>query len=112
MRARVPHVGVALSPTGTMRRLLRLFRHARSLRSVPVGAVARRAATLLPDYLGDGSSRALVNITLELTYRCNVQCEFCFLKDSVLYQKRDELSVAEIARLADEARVHGASFFL
>jgi len=95
-----------------MRRLLRLFRHARSLRSVPLGAVARRAATLLPDYLGDGSSRSLVNITLELTYRCNVQCEFCFLKDSVLYQKRDELTVAEIARLADEAADHGASFFL
>ena len=68
--------------------------------------------TLLPDYLGGGSSRALVNITLELTYRCNVQCECCFLKDSVLYQKRDELSVEEIGRLADQARTYGASFFL
>ena len=93
-------------------RLLRLLRHARSLRSVPLRAVARRAATLLPDYLGDGSSRALVNITLELTYRCNVQCEFCFLKDSVLYQKRDELTVEEIARLADQAQPQGTSFFL
>jgi MoaA/NifB/PqqE/SkfB family radical SAM enzyme len=75
--------------------------------------MARRAATLLPDlFLGDGTSRALVNLTLELTYRCNVKCEFCFLKDSVLYQKRDELGVQEIGRLADQARPYGASFFL
>ncbi len=93
-------------------RLMNLLRHARSLRSAPVRAVARRAATLLPDYLGDGSTRALVNVTLELTYRCNVRCEFCFLKDSVLYQKRDELDLAEIEALADQAREHGASFFL
>jgi MoaA/NifB/PqqE/SkfB family radical SAM enzyme len=93
-------------------KLAKLLRHARSLRSVPVRAVARRAATLLPDYLGDGSSRGLVNVTLELTYRCNVQCEFCFLKDSVLYQKRDELTLEEIGRLADQARGYGASFFL
>jgi len=92
--------------------IVRLLRHARSLRSAPLRAVARRAATLLPDYLGDGSSRALVNITLELTYRCNVKCEFCFLKDSVLYQKRDELTLEEIAGLADQARPFGASFFL
>lgn len=92
--------------------LLRLLQHARSLRSLPLRASAHRAVTLLPDYLGNGSTRALVNITLELTYRCNVQCEFCFLKDSVLYQKRDELTTEEIARLADQARAYGASFFL
>jgi MoaA/NifB/PqqE/SkfB family radical SAM enzyme len=93
-------------------RLLRLLRHARALRSVPLRALGVRAATLLPDLAGDGATRALVNITLELTYRCNVQCEFCFLKDSVLYQKRDELTAAEIARLAQQARPYGASFFL
>ena len=94
-------------------RLLKLLRHGRALRSAPIKAVARRAATLLPDLLaGEGASRALVNVTLELTYRCNVQCEFCFLKDSVLYQKRDELTLDEIARLADQAQPFGASFFL
>ncbi|MFN7974173.1 MAG: radical SAM protein [Acidobacteriota bacterium] len=94
-------------------RPLSLFRHFRALRSTPARAVAHRAATLLPDYLwGDGSSRALVNVTLEVTYRCNIECEFCFLKDSVLNERRDEMTVAEIARLADQAREYGASFFI
>lgn len=91
----------------------KLIQHWRALRSVPMRAMARRAMTIVPDFIrADGTSSALVNITLELTYRCNVKCEFCFLKDSVLYQRRDELTVEEIAKLADEARPHGASFFL
>lgn len=94
-------------------KLLRLIRHLRVLRSIPVRAVAKRAVTLLPDlYLGAGRSSALVNITLELTYRCNLHCEFCFLKDTLLNQRRTELTVPEIARLAEQAKALGASFFL
>ncbi|MFQ5702104.1 MAG: radical SAM protein, partial [Acidobacteriota bacterium] len=96
-----------------MMKVVQLLRHLRVLRSAPTGAIARRAATLLPDYLlGGGSTRALVNITLELTYRCNVKCEFCFLKDSVLNQKRDELTLDEIDELAQQAKPYGAAFFL
>jgi MoaA/NifB/PqqE/SkfB family radical SAM enzyme len=90
-----------------------LLRHLRALRSVPVRAGLRRAVTLVPDLIrNDGVSSQLVNITLELTYRCNIKCEFCFLKDGLLNQKRDELTLAEIEHLADEAQPMGASFFL
>ncbi|MFQ5669984.1 MAG: radical SAM protein [Acidobacteriota bacterium] len=96
-----------------MMKVLELVRHLRALRSAPSKAVVKRVATILPDYLlGNGSSRALVNITLEVTYRCNVKCEFCFLKDSVLNQKRDELTHQEVARLADQAMPYGAAFFI
>lgn len=94
-------------------RLLSLLGHLRALRSAPLSAVARRAATLPGDYLaGDGKSRALVNVTLEVTYLCNITCDFCFLKDSVLHERRDELTTAEIARLAEQAAPFGASFFI
>ena len=93
--------------------LLRLARHLNAIRSAPLRAATKRAATLIPDLLGgEGRSRALVNITLDITYRCNVQCEFCFLKDSVLYEKRDELTLEEIETLADQAKPFGASFFI
>ena len=93
--------------------LLSLLRHARTLRSIPWRAAAHRAATLLPDYLfGDGGTRALVNVTLEVTYLCNIECDFCFLKDNVLNERRQELSVAEIGGLAEQAAEFGASFFL
>lgn len=94
-------------------RLLSLFRQLRALRSAPWRAVASRAATLPLDYLaGDGTSRALVNVTLEVTYLCNITCEFCFLKESVLHERRDELTLAEIERLAEQAAPFGASFFI
>jgi Fe-coproporphyrin III synthase len=93
-------------------RVFSLIRHLRTLRSAPFSAIGRRALTLLPDYLGDGSTRALVNITLEVTYRCNIKCEFCFLKDSVLNERRNELSLEEIERIADQAAAYGASFFI
>jgi MoaA/NifB/PqqE/SkfB family radical SAM enzyme len=92
---------------------LNLARHVRAIRSVPLRAATRRATTLLGDLLRrDGRSSGLVNITLELTYRCNIKCEFCFLKDGLLNQRRDELTLEEIDRLAEEARPFGASFFL
>ena len=94
-------------------KLMRLTRQLRTLKSAPMKAILRRAITLGPDLLrGKGISSALVNITLELTYRCNIKCEFCFLKDSVLNEKRDELTLQEIEQLADQAKDLGACFFL
>jgi MoaA/NifB/PqqE/SkfB family radical SAM enzyme len=94
-------------------RLLPSVRHLRSIRSAPLRAVAQRALTMLPDlWRSDGRSSALVNISLEITYRCNLKCEFCYLKDELLNDRREELSLEEITSLVEQAKPYGASFYI
>ncbi|MEK7866766.1 MAG: radical SAM protein, partial [Planctomycetota bacterium] len=93
-------------------RVAELLSHLGVVRSVKPTTLARRLISLLPDYwLTDGYSSTLVNITLELTYKCNLQCSFCFIKD-VLNTKRAELSFEEIRGLVADAKDLGAGFFL
>lgn len=91
----------------------KLFRHLMNLNSVDPRALLKRLITFIPDfYWRKGTSQALVSITLELTYRCNLKCEFCFERDTVLNKKMDELSLDEIRNLAKQARRHWASFYV
>jgi len=93
-------------------RIAELFSHLNVVRSVKPTTLARRLISLLPDYwLTDGYSSTLVNITLELTYKCNLQCSFCFIKD-VLNTKRAELTFDEIRGVVAQAKDLGAGFFL
>lgn len=93
-------------------RVAELLSHLGVVRSVKPTTLARRLISLLPDYwLTDGYSSTLVNITLELTYKCNLSCSFCFIKD-VLNTKRAELSFEEIRALVTDAKELGAGFFL
>ncbi len=41
------------------------------------------------------------NIIFEITYRCNLKCEMCYLKDNYLNKNNDELSLEEIERFLD-----------
>jgi len=91
-----------------------LFKHLLNLNSVDWRALLKRLITFIPDFYWNkkGTSAALVSITLEVTYRCNLKCDFCFEKDTVLNQRHDELTLAEIRDLARQARRHFASFFV
>lgn len=83
------------------------------INSVHWPTVGRALLHLYPDYYwGKGHSNALVNITLELTYRCQWGCEFCFLKDNVLNREVDEISFEAIERLVEAAAPHKLGFFL
>lgn len=93
-------------------RVAELLGHLGVVRSVRPTTLARRLISLLPDYwLTDGYSSTLVNITLELTYKCNLQCSFCFIQD-VLNTKRREMTIEEIRALVEQAKEMGAGFFL
>ncbi|MFP4499572.1 MAG: radical SAM/SPASM domain-containing protein [Candidatus Hydrogenedentota bacterium] len=83
------------------------------LNSIEWSTLLSSVAHLLIDYYGGaGRSHALINITLEVTYRCQWQCNFCFLKDNVLNRPVDELTLDEIKRLVDAAAPRKLSFFL
>lgn len=41
------------------------------------------------------------NIIFEITYRCNLKCQMCYLKDSYLNQNIEEVSLAEIENFLD-----------
>lgn len=89
------------------------IRHLSQINSVDWWALASRAWRVYPDYRrGDGVSHALLNITLEVSYRCQWRCEFCFLKDNVLNRQMDELSLVEIERLVDRVAAQRVGFFI
>lgn len=91
----------------------KLIKHLYNLNSVDPRALLKRLLTFIPDfYWRKGTSDALVSITLEVTYRCNLKCDFCFEKDTVLNKRMDELTLEEIQGLAKQARKHYASFFV
>jgi len=77
-----------------------------------------RILTLPSDYRrADGVSRSLVNVTYEVTYRCNQRCKFCFLGrlrrrlDSA-GSKEGELRTDEALRLIDSVAELGAGLYL
>ncbi|HOX40464.1 MAG TPA: radical SAM protein [Candidatus Brocadiia bacterium] len=93
--------------------ILNKIAHLRAANSANWGSVIRRALTLSRDYeRDDGFSGRLVNITLETTYRCNLNCGFCFLQGNRLNRRDEELTLAEIASLADQAGRLGSSIYI
>jgi len=87
--------------------------HLRTINSVDWRTAVRPVLHLLPDYFSRrGKSRSFVNVTLELTYRCNWVCDFCFLKENVLNRRVDELSFEEIVDIIDQAAKHRLGFYL
>lgn len=93
--------------------ILTKLEHLRRINSVDWRTATRPLLHLFPDYWsGQGRTRSLVNVTLELTYRCNWKCDFCFLKDNVLNRKVSELSFEEVLAVVDEAAKLRLGFFL
>lgn len=93
--------------------IINKVKHLRAANSASAGSVLRRALTLPLDYMrDDGFSGRLVNITLETTYRCNLECEFCFLRGNRLNRKDEELTLAEIESLAAQARRLGCGVYI
>ncbi|MFC1586887.1 radical SAM/SPASM domain-containing protein [Planctomycetota bacterium] len=93
--------------------ILRNIQHLRNISSVDWRSLAKTIVNLYPDYYsGKGRSNSIANITLEITYKCNWKCNFCFLKDNVLNQEMDELSYNEIVKLIDEVAPKHIGFFL
>jgi len=87
---------------------LRLLRR---LGSVPWRVFIPRALRLYPDYVSrKGVSHSLMNITLEVTYRCNGRCPFCFVPERG--NAATELTLAEIEALVQSVAPHKVSFFL
>lgn len=93
--------------------MLAKINHLRLINSVDWRTAARSVLHLYPDYYSSkGRTRSLINVTLELTYRCNWVCDFCFLKDNVLNRRVDELSYDEILGIIDEVAPLRLSFYL
>lgn len=87
---------------------LRLLRR---LGSVPWRVFIPRVLRLYPDYVSRrGVSHSLMNITLELTYRCNGRCPFCFVPERG--NAATELTLAEITTLVETVAPKKVSFFL
>ncbi len=89
------------------------IRHLNRIRSVSWGRLLRLMPQVWLDYIrGRGISHSLVNVTLEVTYRCNAQCSFCFADKSLPSPGRQELSAEEIGAVAASVSPQGAGFFL
>lgn len=65
-------------------------------------------------FCSHGKSSALTNVTLELTYNCNLNCHFCFLpankKNQINFDK--ELSLSQIKSIVDKFEGKKVLFFL
>ncbi len=98
-----------------MKFLSRLFANIYYLRAFSLFQFFIKAAVFWFDYyLGKGKSLYPINITIDITYQCNLNCRFCFLKSSVLNesQERNELSLNRIIALIDEVKKYKTSFFI
>ncbi len=47
---------------------------------------------------------------LEVTYRCNLSCEFCGFREGLAREKTDELSVSQWVRIIDELKEIGVNY--
>lgn len=98
---------------GSALSILTKINHLRTINSVDWRSILRTLVHLYPDYhYGEGKTHSVVNVTLELTYRCNWRCDFCFLKDNVLNRRVDELSFEEICGIVDEVAPYHMGFYL
>ena len=80
----------------------------------------RRAvkSTYVRDYLfGRGRTRSLHSVWIELTHRCNCQCEMCYLHGTEagrglvrLGQSQEELTAAQLAAVFEQIGRAGARF--
>ncbi len=70
-----------------------------SIRSIPYSAFADRIESRVP------AERIPLEGSLELTFRCNLRCVHCYVNEpgGDVRAKRQELSLAEIRRITDEA---------
>jgi MoaA/NifB/PqqE/SkfB family radical SAM enzyme len=93
--------------------MLTKLRHLRLINSVDWRSALRTLAHLYPDYYSKrGTTHSLANVTLELTYRCNWKCDFCFLKNNVLNRRVDELTYDEILDIIDQVAHHHMGFYI
>ena len=58
--------------------------------------------TALPDKLGKGFALPLLKIGLELTYRCNMKCIFCFQQELKGKKETGELSADEFIKFISQ----------
>lgn len=84
--------------------------------AVNLGTLLRNSA-LLPYYyyFSDGRAPSPTNITLDLTYRCNLRCGFCFTKPnpgSSMKRNVKELNFEQIKYVVEQSRPFKPSFLL
>jgi|SRR5579859_5240306 len=56
---------------------------------------------MIPAYLDEGYAPLPDNIIFEVTYRCNLKCQMCYLMDDYLNHGIAEISLAQIERFLD-----------
>ena len=93
--------------------VLSKLNHLSQIRSVNWKRLLRVLPQVYLDYRsGRGISNSLLNVTLEITYRCNAQCQFCFASKTLPGPTRKELSVAEIMALVKSVAPLSPGFFI
>lgn len=89
------------------------IRHMNRIRSVAWRRLLRIVPQVWLDYRrGRGISHSLVNVTLEVTYRCNALCPFCFAEKRCPSSEQKELSAEEIGAVAASVAPWGTGFFI
>lgn len=81
--------------------------------ALSISPFLKRAVTFPIDlYLRNGKSSPPLNIVMDITYRCNLKCPMCFLKDEVLNRGYSELSSKEIKSFVSSVRKFNPSFYI
>jgi len=90
------------------------LKHLMSINSIDWFNGLKRVIGFMPDYyLGKGKSSSLVNITWELTHKCNHNCLMCHYGIADLKRKdTQELDFKDVDRVIAQAADLKASFFL
>jgi len=86
--------------------LKRQFNNVFRIKSIDLFPLFRKFFFFNLDYrlLGKGRSSYPINLTFEITYRCNLKCDFCFLKTSVLNktEQKEEITIEHIRNVLKE----------
>lgn len=87
--------------------------HLSQIRSVNWRRLLRVLPQVYLDYRrGRGISNSLLNITLEITYRCNARCTFCFAGKTLPGPDREELLPSNIEALVESVASLYPGFFI
>ena len=89
------------------------FSHLLSLDSIDWHNFSKKLGAFFIDYhCAAGYSRSLLNITMEVTYSCNLKCSVCFIDRSSVQINSPELNLEEIQQIVASAAKMKTSFFL
>lgn len=94
-------------------KIQRLLYELSLVNSVSLGNIIKLMLSSFKDLRdSSGFSRSLINVTLELTHRCNINCDFCFLKQIQQVGSNEEMTTKQIKDFIDSITQYKVGFYL